>query len=158
MTRSAATLLIAALSLAACRDGVDAPVAASPYAPPSAFHESELILFVGDTVDVSARLDLQSATDVSSCSSDDGSIAAIDGALRVVGQHAGDVTIFCLRSTPIDGFLRDDPTQDVPMTVVRYRIDAHVRERDVVDPPSDDPPSDPTLAPDAPQSVRSGGR
>ena len=121
-------LLVAALCLAACDDPFVAPTSV-PYVPPPV-NQSELVLFVGDTVDMSGQLDVTSEQDLASCSTDDRTIAAIDGTIRVVGESAGDVTISCTRSTPIDTFVRDDLSAATQMSVYYYAIVAHVRERD----------------------------
>src|SRR5438067_9285762 len=126
-----AVLLVAGLSLAACRDVAGPSTTIAPHklsAMRTVLGPTELTLTVGDTLNVSeAIVDDQFGEDWGFCQSDDASVASVYNFLSVVGQQAGDITLSCARTAGDDG------------AGLNYRITVHVKAAESQPAPQPEP-------------------
>ncbi|AHG90704.1 hypothetical protein J421_3167 [Gemmatirosa kalamazoonensis] len=88
-------VLVAGFTLAACGDSFTAPPQQGSAATPT--DETEIALFVGDTLDLGVYMAL-AVGDVGSCTSDAPAVAEVTTSVRIVAGRPGDARLRCTRT------------------------------------------------------------
>ena len=126
---AALAIVVAASSLVACGESFTRPPPHDSVVVPT--DETEITLFVGDTLDLGLYMALASG-EVGSCTSDAPAIAEVATSVRIVGWRAGDARLRCTRTVfgeaDPEGSSRESGSS--AREYFHYAMRVHVLDRD----------------------------